>query len=85
MVSNQKLKWKSDFDKGVLIQNFEKRGWQKATGEGKLLIWQTLTHIFFILTLFRCKVDDWNIYWANPWTVKQIFNPETGHRLGETQ
>lgn len=63
MVSNQKLKWKSDFDKGVLIQNFEKRGWQKATGE----------------------VDDWNIYWANPWTVKQIFNPETGHRLGETQ
>ena len=36
MVSNQKLKWKSDFDKGVLIQNFEKRGWQKATGEGKL-------------------------------------------------
>ena len=48
MVSNQKLKWKSDFDKGVLIQNFEKRGWQKATGEA----------------------DDWNIYWANPWTVK---------------
>ena len=34
MVSNQKLKWKSDFDKGVLIQNFEKRGWQKAGGEG---------------------------------------------------
>jgi tubulin polyglutamylase TTLL1 len=30
-------------------------------------------------------VDDWNIYWANPWTVKQIFNPETGHRLGESQ
>jgi len=30
-------------------------------------------------------IDDWNIYWANPWTVKQIFNPETGHRLGETQ
>jgi len=25
------------------------------------------------------------VYWANPWTVKQIFNPETGHRLGETQ
>ncbi len=29
--------------------------------------------------------DDWNIYWANVWTVKQIFNPETGHRLGEFQ
>lgn len=36
------------------------------------------------ISLYR-KVDDWNIYWANPWTVKQIFNPETGHRLGETQ
>ncbi len=84
MVSNQKLKWKSDFDKGVLIQNFEKRGWQKATGEGKLPILNSLA-FSLILTLFRCKVDDWNIYWANPWTVKQIFNPETGHRLGETQ
>ena len=30
-------------------------------------------------------VEDWNIYWANVWTVKQIFNPETGHRLGEFQ
>ena len=37
-----------------------------------------------MISLYR-KVDDWNIYWANPWTVKQIFNPETGHRLGETQ
>ena len=36
----------------------------------------------FVLLL---HADDWNIYWANPWTVKQIFNPETGHRLGETQ
>jgi hypothetical protein len=30
-------------------------------------------------------LDDWNIFWANVWTVKQIFNPETGHRLGEYQ
>ena len=30
-----KLKWKTDFDKAVLIQNFEKRGWIKANGEGK--------------------------------------------------
>eukprot|EP00344_Euplotes_crassus_P004439 CAMPEP_0197003758 /NCGR_PEP_ID=MMETSP1380-20130617/12596_1 /TAXON_ID=5936 /ORGANISM="Euplotes crassus, Strain CT5" /LENGTH=379 /DNA_ID=CAMNT_0042422353 /DNA_START=88 /DNA_END=1228 /DNA_ORIENTATION=+ len=29
--------------------------------------------------------DDWHIYWANVWNVKQIFNPDTGHRLGETQ
>ena len=30
-----KLRWKSDFDKQVLIQNFEKRGWVKASGDGK--------------------------------------------------
>ena len=29
--------------------------------------------------------DDWNIFWASVWTVKQIFNPETGQRLGELQ
>lgn len=35
--------------------------------------------------LLNIQGDDWNIYWANVWTVKQIFNPETGHRLGEMQ
>jgi len=47
MVSLQRLKWKSDFDKGVLTQNFEKRGWIKASND-----------------------EDWNVYWANPWSVK---------------
>ena len=61
-MASLKLKWKSDFDKQVIIQNFEKRGWIRCVGD-----------------------DDWNVYWANVWTVKQIFNPETGHRLGETQ
>jgi len=23
--------------------------------------------------------DDWNIYWALPWNVRQIFNPDTGN------
>ena len=45
-----------------MIQNFEKRGWQRSQGE-----------------------EDWNIFWALPWTVKQIFNPQTGYRLGEMQ
>ena len=57
-----KLKYKTDLDKATIIQNFEKRGWQKAQGD-----------------------DEWNIFWALPWTVKSIFNLETGHRLGETQ
>ena len=34
MVSSTKLKWKTDLDKQVIIQNFEKRGWIKANGEG---------------------------------------------------
>ena len=42
-----KLKYKTDLDKNTLIQNFEKRGWQKAQGD-----------------------EDWNIFWALPWTVK---------------
>ena len=62
MVSGQKLRWRTDLDKQVLIQSFERRGWQKATSD-----------------------DDWNIFWALPWTVKQIFNPESGQRLSETQ
>ena len=61
MVASAKLKWRTDFDKPVLIHNFEKRGWQKAHGD-----------------------EDWNIYWANPWTVRQIFDPANGHRLNET-
>lgn len=47
-----RLKYKSDLDKNVLIQNFEKRGWQKAQSD-----------------------DEWNIFWALPWTVKSIFDP----------
>ena len=60
--NGQRLKYKTDLDKNVLIHNFEKRGWQKGQGE-----------------------DDWNILWALPWRVKQIFNMETGHRLQEMQ
>lgn len=59
--SGFKLKYKSDLDKAVLWQNFEKRGWQKTND------------------------DDWNIYWALPWSVKMIFNPDTGYRLNEYQ
>ena len=62
MNTGQKLKWKSDFDKYVILVNFEKRQWQHCSGD-----------------------DDWNIFWASVWTVKQIFNPDTGQRLGDFQ
>lgn len=32
-MQSSKLKWKSDFDKQVLLQNFERRGWQKAADD----------------------------------------------------
>ena len=51
LANNAKLKWKSDFDKYVILVNFEKRQWQK------------------------CQDDDWNMYWASVWTVRQIFRP----------
>jgi hypothetical protein len=28
----------SDFDKSVLIQNFERRGWQRGNADGKLTL-----------------------------------------------
>ncbi|CAN0536770.1 unnamed protein product, partial [Scytosiphon promiscuus] len=33
----------------------------------------------------KTEGDDWNIYWANVYNVKQLFNPETGFRLGDDQ
>ena len=29
--------------------------------------------------------NDWNVYWALPFTVRQIFHPETGYRLNDHQ
>ena len=29
--------------------------------------------------------DDWNVFWATKESVRAIFNPDTGHRLGEAQ
>lgn len=29
-MNSKKMKWKSDFDKEVVIDNFNKRGWNKA-------------------------------------------------------
>jgi len=45
-----------------LIQNFEKRGWQKCQDN-----------------------EQWNIYWALPWTVSRIFNADSGKRMEEMQ
>mmetsp|Transcript_16214 Transcript_16214/g.33282 ORF Transcript_16214/g.33282 Transcript_16214/m.33282 type:complete len:394 (-) Transcript_16214:26-1207(-) len=56
-----RIKWKIEYEKGVICSNFERRGWTRTDG------------------------DDWNIFWATVGTVKQIFNPESGMRLGDSQ
>mmetsp|Transcript_123762 Transcript_123762/g.214556 ORF Transcript_123762/g.214556 Transcript_123762/m.214556 type:complete len:431 (+) Transcript_123762:43-1335(+) len=56
--------FRSDFDKLVLLQNFERRCWQRVYGETD---------------------EDWNFYWASVHSVRQIFNPDTGRRLGKFQ
>ena len=31
------------------------------------------------------EIEEWNIFWAGVWTIKSIFNPQTGHRLADNQ
>jgi len=33
-----KMKWKSDFDKSVVLDNFTDRNWNKTQGDGTFLI-----------------------------------------------
>jgi tubulin polyglutamylase TTLL1 len=33
----------------------------------------------------RCDDDSWNVFWASVHTVRQIFNPDSGTRLGDHQ
>ena len=61
---NKKLKWRSDFDKQVIIQNYLNKGWVKCSEK---------------------EEDDWNVYWATVWTVRNIFNPKSGIRLNDSQ
>jgi tubulin polyglutamylase TTLL1 len=57
------MKFKSDVERGVVISNFERRGWTRCHESS----------------------DDWGIYWANIYSVRQVFNPDTGYRLSDGQ
>eukprot|EP00668_Euglena_longa_P014026 GGOE01017991.1.p1 GENE.GGOE01017991.1~~GGOE01017991.1.p1 ORF type:complete len:408 (+),score=146.40 GGOE01017991.1:110-1333(+) len=54
------IKYKTDFDKAVLLDNFDRRHWVRTE-------------------------DDWNFFWASVYVVRQMFNPESGIRLGDHQ
>ena len=53
--------------------------------------WKTDSEVAVITQNFtrrcgtRTENEDWNIYWANAATVKGIFHPESGQRLGDAQ
>nr|CAB3267354.1 probable tubulin polyglutamylase TTLL1 [Phallusia mammillata] len=57
-----KLKYATDLEKSVLINNFEKRGWSQVSAD-----------------------EDWNFYWTNVNTTRNIFSLENGYRLSDDQ
>lgn len=64
------LKWKSDFQKEVILENFTDRNWEPAEeDEGKPGL----------------RKDDWNIYWGSVGNIRKIFNPKLGFRLSDEQ
>ncbi|CAD7702065.1 unnamed protein product [Ostreobium quekettii] len=54
------VRYKTDFDKFVIVSSCERRGWVRTTPDNS---------------------DDWDLYWSNVHTAKQIFLPENGLRL----
>ncbi len=70
------IKYRTDFEKGCLLHNFEKRGWVRSAECGSPVL----------ATQAGSGVEsDWNFYWACVGNVKQIFNPENGYRLNDQQ
>nr|XP_039272522.1 probable tubulin polyglutamylase TTLL1 [Styela clava] len=57
-----KVKYATDMEKSVLVNNFEKRGWSQVSAD-----------------------EDWNFYWTNVNTTRNIFSLETGYRLSDDQ
>ena len=46
----------------------------------------TLVHNFEKRGWAKCQENEqWNIFWALPQSVRNIYNPYTGFRLAETQ
>mmetsp|Transcript_29534 Transcript_29534/g.95294 ORF Transcript_29534/g.95294 Transcript_29534/m.95294 type:complete len:442 (-) Transcript_29534:400-1725(-) len=67
MSPRERLRWRADHEKSVLLANFERRGWTIAADEDS---WPGTS---------------WNLYWASPYSIKQIFSPDNGVRLGDHQ
>jgi len=79
-----RIKYKAEAERSVVVYNFEVFAHRLSIS----------FEFFFTLILYclskrngwqRVEGDDWNIFWANVHTVRQIFNPEHGMRLNDFQ
>ena len=74
---------KTDFDKFVIVSNFERRQWLQV----KLYATHEFARVHapsaqrLLDTHDQGDDDDWDFYWASVTTVKQIFSPENAVRL----
>ena len=73
-----KIKWKTDFDKPVIIDNFIVRKWTEVDEDEGLSENKQSFNSFFCL-------EDWNIYWATVGTVRGFFKAGSGVRLNDYQ
>lgn len=69
-----RIKWKTDFERGVVTVNFDRRGWQRSGNPGDSKE-----------TRENEIGGDWNYYWASVGTLRQIFSTESGIRLTDMQ
>lgn len=72
--SRTRIRFKTDFEKSVLLHNAEKRGWVRSSDPPSLLASQN-----------GGAESDWNFYWGSVSNIRAIFNPENGYRLNDQQ
>ena len=75
-------KCKTDFEKFVIVSNFDRRQWLKVKlPAGEAFVGTRPAQPAQLLLNTQGDDDDWDFYWASVTTVKQIFSPENTVRL----
>ena len=79
------VRCRTDFEKSVIVANFEKRGWVPATNEQDWNVyWASVVRSAAALLLLLCCSSPRGRA-PSQGNVKQWFNPESGQRLGDEQ
>ena len=83
------MRWRADHDKYVLLANFARRGWTRATvREAAATKLANRDPCYGMLTRVNCITQDdsdWNVYWASPQGTKAVFSAESSMRLADGQ